>query len=220
MPKNKRQKHARLTHLPNVTHSNAGDLRPSEDYPWNKACVEGMPTVLELGCGKGEHSLAFAAANPQRRYVGVDRKSHRLCVGAERAIAEKLDNVHFLRSRIENIPAFFTEQSIREIWLTFPDPHPKNRTRKHRLSAAPFLEMYARLLTPDGTVHLKTDSALLFSFTQDTVERWGGRVLAAWDDIHALEPPVIGAATVVSAYDRLAQSRGLAVKYMVFQLSR
>jgi hypothetical protein len=31
--------------------------------------------VLELGCGKGEHSLAFAATNPDILYMGVDRKS-------------------------------------------------------------------------------------------------------------------------------------------------
>ncbi len=220
MPKNKRQKHERLTHLPNVTLAELGESRPPEDHPWYGAFGEGMETILELGCGKGEHSLAFGAANPKRRYVAVDRKSHRLCVGAERAIAEKIDNVHFLRSRIEDIPAFFAEHTIREIWLTFPDPHPKHRTRKCRLSATPFLEIYARLLTPDGSVHLKTDSDPLFAFTQDSVARWGGRVIAACDDLHAPEHSSIGAATVVSAYDRLAQSRGLAVKYMAFTLRR
>lgn len=220
MPKNKRQKYERLTCLPNVTLAEVGESRPPGEYPWCGTCVDGMPTVLELGCGKAEHSLAFGAANPKRRYVAVDRKSHRLCVGAERAIAEKIDNVYFLRSRIEDIPAFFAAHTIREIWLAFPDPHPKNRNRNRRLSATPFLEIYARLLSPDGTVHLKTDSDLLFAFTQDSVARWGGRVLAACDDIHAPDHPAIGAATVVSAYDRLARSRGLAVKYMAFRLRR
>ena len=220
MPKNKRQKYERLKRLPNVTFFNLGESRPPEDYPWNKACVEGMEAVLELGCGKAEHSLAFAAVNPKRCYVGVDRKSHRLCVGAERALAEKIDNVHFLRSPIEAIPACFAKQSIREIWLTFPDPHPKHRTRKCRLSAAPFLDIYARLLTLDGIVHLKTDSNPLFTFTQDAVARWGGRVIATCDDIHAPDYPAMGAAEVISAYDRSAQSQGRPVKYMAFKLSR
>ena len=34
--------------------------------------------------------------------------------------AEGLENVHFLRSRIERIREFFVEHSIHQIWLPFP----------------------------------------------------------------------------------------------------
>ena len=63
--------------------------------------------VLELGCGKGEHSLGFAAVNPGKLYLGIDSKSHRICVGAEKAMAQGLENVMFLQVRIERIQDFF-----------------------------------------------------------------------------------------------------------------
>jgi len=178
-----------------------------------------MKRVIELGCGKGEHSLAFAAANIDTLCVGVDYKSHRLCVGAEKAIAKGLDNVYFLRARIENLESFFIKQSIDEIWLTFPDPHPKHRKSKFRLTAPPFLETYAKLLISGGNVNLKTDSDLLFDYTRKTVVRWGGHVVSVLDDLHETGEGTVGARDVVSAFELAARSQGATIKYMAFQLN-
>jgi tRNA (guanine-N7-)-methyltransferase len=219
MPKNKRHKYERVKHLPNVTFSVFGESPPPRSYPWYQGRFEGMQTVLELGCGKGEHSLAFAAADSRKLCVGVDCKSHRMCVGAEQAIAAGLDNVHFLRAWIERIGEFFVGHSIHEIWLPFPDPHPKHRSEKCRLSAASFLDVYATLLVPGGTVHLKTDSRQLFDYTRQSVDRWGGHVLTASENIHGDCGRSIGARDVASAYETAARSRGKTIKYLAFNLT-
>ena len=109
MPKNKLLKYERVKRLPNVTFSVFGESPSPWSYPWYDERYADMEKVLELGCGKGEYSLAFAAANSRQFCVGVDCKSHRMCVGAEKAIADGLDNVHFLRARIERIMEFFVE---------------------------------------------------------------------------------------------------------------
>lgn len=219
MPKNKRQKYERVRQLPNVTINDSDSSISPGPYPWDAHRYDGMPRILELGCGKGEHSLAFAAARPGTLCVGVDRKSHRLCVGAETALARGLGNVQFLRARIESIDACFAGRSIDEIWLTFPDPHPKLRTRNLRLTAPPFLEVYAKLLVPGGRVNLKTDSDLLFDFTGEAVDRWGGRIFAAAADLHAAEDGGLGAREVVSAFEQAARARGKTIKYLAFQLN-
>ncbi len=217
--KNKLYKYERVKHLPNVTFSVFGESSSPYSYPWYRERYAGMQKVLELGCGKGEYSLAFAAANPHKLCVGIDCKSHRICVGAEKAIARGLDNVHFLRARIEHIRDFFVGHSIHEIWLTFPDPHPKNRAVKCRLSAASFLSAYANLLMPGGNVYLKTDSNLLYDYTRKSVEGWGGRVVAASDNIDGSDFGVLGVRGVVSAYEDAARSRGKTIKYMAFKLN-
>ena len=219
MPKNKLLKYERVKRLTNVTFSVFGESPPPRSYPWYDERYQGMERVLELGCGKGEYSLVFAAANPRKLCVGIDAKSHRICVGAEQAIAQGLENVHFLRARIERIEDFFLEHSIHEIWLTFPDPHPKHRAIKSRLSASPFLDAYANLLIPGGTVYLKTDSNLLYDYTRESVKRWGGREIAQSDTDHGTGCRASGAGEVVSAYEHAARSRGAAIKFMVFQLS-
>ncbi len=221
MPKNKRQKYQRVNDLPNVTVTewNSSPSPAPAEYPWTANRYDGMRRILELGCGKGEHSLAFAAADPDTLCIGVDRKSHRICVGAEAAIAMGLDNVQFLRARIEGLDAFFTKQSIDDIWLTFPDPHPKLRTRHLRLSAPAFLDTYARLLKPMGRVHLKTDSDRLFDYTLESVDRWGGRVVVASNDLHAMDNDRIGARGVVSAFEHAARLQGETINYLAFELN-
>jgi len=219
MPKNKLLKYERVKRLPNVTFSVIGKSPSPGSYPWCAERYQGMQKMLELGCGKGEYSLAIAAANSRKLCVGIDRKSHRMCVGAEKAIARGLDNVHFLQARIERIGEFFLEQSIHAIWLTFPDPHPKNRAIKSRLTAAPFLDAYANLLLPGGTVYMKTDSNLLYDYTRESVRRWGGREITKSDTIHGTDCSPFGAREPVSAYEHAAQSRGATIHFMAFELN-
>lgn len=218
MPKNKRHKYERVKQLPNVIMPADSEPLPTCSYPWHADRFTSMPTVLELGCGKGEHSLAFAADNPKTLFVGVDYKSHRLCVGAEQAAARGLENLFFLRVRVEHIRAFFLQQSIDAIWLTFPDPHIKQRKAKCRLSADPFLEIYADLLVPGGSVYLKTDSGPLFQFTRQAVRRRGGHIQLDCDNIHGNDRSLPGGSTVVSAYEKAAVSQGATIKLLAFQL--
>ena len=208
MPKNKRQKYERVRHLPNVTIMDADEVPFPEAYPWDRVWAAGSQTILELGCGKGEYSLALAAANPNDQFVGVDYKSHRICVGAEKALAGGVGNVHFLRTRVERLHEFFRPHSIHAIWLTFPDPHLKHRKAKCRLTAAPFLDLYAAILVPGGLVHLRTDCSRLYRYTRETVLQWGGQIVASSKDIHGRFLASVKTETVRSAYEEAALSRG------------
>ncbi len=217
MPKTKNRKYERVRHLSNVIIP--GPESPPGPYPWNTPPFVAMGKILELGCGKGEHSLAFAQARPDRVCIGVDRKSYRLCEGGENGLALGLENLFFLRTEIKDIHDFFEDHSISEIWLTFPDPHPKQREIKHRLTSSRFMAAYARLLVPGGRVHLKTDSDLMYAYTRDGVAYWGGRIV---DDVQDLQPATgtgAGAGQVVSTFEAKARSRGETIKYLEFTLN-
>ena len=41
------------------------------------------PIVLELGCGKGEYTVALAERDPQRNFIGIDIKGARMWRGAK-----------------------------------------------------------------------------------------------------------------------------------------
>ncbi|MCG8686172.1 MAG: tRNA (guanosine(46)-N7)-methyltransferase TrmB [Desulfobacterales bacterium] len=216
MPKVKKQRYERVKTLHNVFTPDENE--PDASYPWNASQYTGKKIILELGCGKGEHSLGFAGDDPDCLCIGVDLKSHRLCVGAEKAIAQGIDNVLFLRVRIEHISTFFQQDSIHGIWLTFPDPHPKQRSIKHRLSSPNFLNQYARLLLPGGKVHLKTDSNLLYTYTRQSVIDWGGQILSDSNDLHGEKKPK-GAGQIVSTFETKALARGKTIKYLSFTLN-
>ena len=53
------------------------------DHPlkgnWNRDFFRNdNPIVLELGCGKGEYTVALAQRDPQRNYIGIDIKGARM----------------------------------------------------------------------------------------------------------------------------------------------
>lgn len=129
------------------------------------------PIVLELGCGRGEYTVALGKANPGKNFIGVDIKGARMWRGAKTATQENLANIGFLRTRIEFINSFFAKGEVSEIWITFPDPQLKAARAKKRLTSPIFLEYYAQFLMPDGVIHLKTDSQELHAYTKEVVRQ-------------------------------------------------
>ncbi len=139
-------------------------------------------TVLELGCGKGEYTIALAERHPERNYIGVDIKGARLWKGAKYATEHRLPNVAFLRTRVEFITAFFAPGEVSEVWLTFSDP--QYRSENSRLCSPLFLERYRSFLRPGGVVHLKTDSRFLHEYARAVCAVNGLRVLACTTDLY------------------------------------
>jgi len=175
------------------------------------------PIVLELGCGKGEYTVALAERDPSRNYIGIDIKGARMWRGAKTATERGMANVGFLRTRIEFINSIFDEGEVDEIWITFPDPQLKTRRAKKRLTSPLFLESYAQLLRPDGCIHLKTDSKHLYGYTCEVVRRFGLRCLAANDDIYGsgYADEVL---SVKTAYEQQFLRMGLPITYIRFSL--
>ncbi|HNT50655.1 MAG TPA: tRNA (guanosine(46)-N7)-methyltransferase TrmB [Cyclobacteriaceae bacterium] len=123
------------------------------------------PITLELACGRGEYSVGMAKLFPDRNFIGVDKKGDRLWKGSTWAVEDQLNNVAFLRTEILFIESFIESGEVDEIWLTFPDPRPKLRDAKRRLSSSRYIDMYKKLLRPGGYFRFKTDNTDLFNFT-------------------------------------------------------
>src|ERR1035437_977864 len=73
---------------------------------WHKEFFKNEnPIVLELGCGKGEYTIGLAQRFPDKNFIGVDIKGNRIWTGARTAVDEKMNNVAFVRTRIDFIEA-------------------------------------------------------------------------------------------------------------------
>jgi len=155
---------------------------------WNERFFDRpRPIVLELGCGKGEYTTGLAARFDTRNYIGVDIKGNRMWKGARRALEENLKNVAFLRTRIEFINRLFAPGEVDEIWITFPDPQQKKAAK--RLTSSGFLSLYRQILRSGGTIHLKTDSRLLYDYTLALLHKSGISPIMATDDLYQKEAP-------------------------------
>lgn len=151
-------------------------VEPTKDFfneikgQWHlKVFAEQQPIVLELGCGKGEYTLGLAKVFPNRNYIGVDIKGDRLWVGSGIALREGIQNAAFLRTQIQLLEKFFRKGEVDEIWVTFPDPRPKIKDEKRRLTSPRFLSIYQNLLRKDGWLKLKTDNTDLFNYTLELI---------------------------------------------------
>ncbi len=156
---------------------------------WAQRFGNGRPLVLELGCGKGEYTIALAERDPERNYIGVDIKGARLWKGAKYATEHRLPNVAFLRTRVEFITAFFAPGEVSEVWLTFSDP--QYRSENSRLCSPLFLERYRSFLVPGGVVHLKTDSRFLHEYALAVCRANGLRILACTSDLYGKACPAV-----------------------------
>lgn len=175
------------------------------------------PIVLELGCGKGEYTVGMAVRYPEKNFIGIDIKGSRMWRGARDALQRKLDNVAFLRTRIEFTGSFFAAGEVDEIWLTFPDPQLKKKREKKRLSGPIFLNLYRHYLKDDGLVHLKTDSRELYDYSLSVVEANGLPVISSVTDLYeGLDGDQI--LSIRTYYEEIFLSKGIPITYLAFRL--
>ena len=177
------------------------------------------PIVLELGCGKGEYTVELAKLYPDTNFIGVDIKGARMWTGATMALNQGLKNVAFLRTNIEIIDRFFQKDEVSEIWLTFSDPQMKNPRK--RLSSTFFLERYRKFLVNNGTIHLKTDSNFLFTYTTYMVGHNKLPLLFHTTDLYhkeGIDDTTKQILSIQTYYEKMWIERGLNIKYMKFSL--
>jgi tRNA (guanine-N7-)-methyltransferase len=173
--------------------------------------------VLELGCGKGEYAVNLGRDYPNKNFIGIDIKGARLWKGAKITDQENLQNIRFLRTRIEFLGHFFAENEVAEIWITFPDPQRKKRRRKKRLTHTSFLKVYQHILKPGGIVHLKTDSLFLHKYTKEVIAENELNILAESDNLYH-SPLYKDELTIKTHYEALFLEGNPTITYLKFQL--
>ena len=184
---------------------------------WKDFFNNDHPITLELACGKGEYTLGLAQMHAHRNFIGIDQKGNRIWVGAKKALQQGLNNVAFLRIQIDGINNFFAAGEVDEIWITFPDPQLRLSKDKKRLTHPKFLRMYQQLLKPGGIIHLKTDSPVLYNFTQRVIELYGCTVLEQTDNVYAqadLKPEL----SIKTHYEGLDIAGSNRIHYISFTL--
>jgi tRNA (guanine-N7-)-methyltransferase len=176
------------------------------------------PLVLELGCGKGEYSVALAQKYPNKNFIGVDIKGARFWRGAKTAIEENIPNVAFLRTQIELIDHAFANNEVDEIWITFPDPQIKYKRTKHRMTNAVFLERYKQILKPDGVMNLKTDSEFMHGYTLGLLHGAGHEVLYANHNVYKQEGSPEEVTSIQTFYESQYLEKNKPITYIKFKI--
>ena len=188
---------------------------------WNDLYFKNSnPITVELACGRGEYSVHLAEQFPNKNFIGVDVKGDRLWKGSTWAVERDLKNVGFLRADILGLATFFDKDEIGEIWITFPDPRPRKRDIKRRLTSSRYLSIYKSLIKEDGWVRFKTDNTDLFNFTLDELNSRNDVLeLRYTDDLynHELRPECFD---IKTRYEEMFTAVGEKIKYLRFKFDQ
>jgi tRNA (guanine-N7-)-methyltransferase len=184
---------------------------------WGSFFEKNQPLTLELACGKGEYAVGLGTMFPNRNFLGVDVKGNRLFIGAKKALQVPLTNVGFMRAQIDGIETYFAPGEVQEIWLTFPDPQLRKSRAKKRLTHPKFLKKYQQFLISGGIIHLKTDSPVLFRFTNEVIARCGCECIKKYDNVYAQagEPELL---LIKTHYEGLDIAASGCIFYLQFRL--
>lgn len=163
--------------------------------------------VLEVGAGTGLFSLELAKQASNDFLVAMDVKADRLQTGARQAEKEHVTNLQFLRARADLLEELFMPHTLKTIWITFPDPFPKKRSAKHRLTHPKFLQMYKHLLKPDGQLCFKTDAHNLFDWSLEQLVAEGWKIEELSFDLH--ESSLSDSYKAMTTYETRFNAEGL-----------
>ena len=172
----------------------------------------GRPLHLEIGCGKGNFACAMAQKHPQTDWIAMERVADVCCVALEKAVASaserERDNLRFLIGDARMLEEWMKPASVDCIYLNFSDPWPKKGHAKRRLTHASFLEIYRKLLKPDGILKLKTDNAGLFASSLEQFALCNMEILWQTDDLHASDR---AADNVMTEYEKNFSDQGMPI---------
>ena len=165
---------------------------------------------VELGCGKGRFTADCAAAAPETLLIAIERDPSALVMAMELALSRGLHNVRFILGDVGMLGEVFAPGEIGRIYLNFPDPWPKSRDAKLRLTAPNYLRRYAAALAVGGELQFKTDNTPLFDWSVGQLQAEGWALRELTHDLHAA-----GITGILTGYEAKFLAEGLKINRLV-----
>ena len=160
---------------------------------WRSLKPDASALWVEVGCGKGKFTAETAAANPDVLMIAVERCREAMVVAMEKAQSMELTNVFYIDMDVANIEEIFAGEEIDRLFINFPDPWPRKKNAKRRLTHRGFLDKYCRCVREQGEIHFKTDNAPLFEYSLEEFAACGLEVKHLTRNLH--EHGIVGIMT-------------------------
>ena len=151
---------------------------------WKSLKPDATALWVEVGCGKGKFTAETAQANPDVLLIAVERCREAMVVAMEKAKSLGLTNVFYIDMDVAAIEDIFAAGEIDRLFINFPDPWPRKKNAKRRLTHCSFLDKYCRVVRENGEIHFKTDNAPLFEYSVEEFAACGLEVKNLTRDLH------------------------------------
>ena len=117
----------------------------------------GNSVCLEIGCGRGDLAVSFGPAHLDINLIAIDIHTRGIANILQGIEKQSLTNSRVVEGDVLVLLKRFTDASLTEVWVFFPDPWPKPREQRRRLMRPDVVQELARVLKPGGVLRLATD---------------------------------------------------------------
>lgn len=162
-----------------LTHERQRVLLPTVSVPSDGplASWRGAPLVVEIGCGHGAATLAYAEHHRGHDVIAVDVHLPGLVRLAAALQDRGIGSVRLHHGDAVPLLERVAHSSLAAALLLFPDPWPKSKHVKRRFVSAQRLELVLDRLVPGGALHIATDQPSYVAFLADQVSLLPGATL-------------------------------------------
>ena len=116
------------------------------------------PVELEVGSGRGDFLIGWAAQHPDYNLIGTERKLTVMQRACHKLGKAGVRNVVMLAVDVPTLLAeYISPRTLQTVHVYFPDPWPKRRHTHRRFFHGGTPETLLRILKPGGLVHFRTD---------------------------------------------------------------
>lgn len=187
--------------------------RPERAF-WVETFGREAPFVLEVGSGRGRFLYEAGKAHPEINFIGLDIVPEIIMEALDKYSTMKdwPPHIRFISTDAALLLEVLPEGLCDEIYLPFSDPWPKRRHAKRRLTYRAFLDIYARLLAPEGRVIYKTDHADFYRWSRKSFLDAGWRIIDENPDLYGGEPP---ADNIPTEYERRYHKKGTPIGRLI-----
>jgi tRNA (guanine-N7-)-methyltransferase len=180
---------------------------------WGHYFAADNPLHIEIGMGQGRFLYAAALSHPEHNYLGLEKRAEPLMLLLKQMQEPPPANLRILRTEAALLPEIFAPGEVDTLYLFFPDPWPKSRHAKRRLTSPAFVEVYQRILKPAGRLIFKTDGAAFYHWSCEIFKQAGWRLAAASEDWP------LRAGETITNYEQRFRDLGQQIYYAEFAVS-
>jgi tRNA (guanine-N7-)-methyltransferase len=169
-----------------------------------------QPVCVEYCSGNGAWIAHRAQQNPQVNWVAVEKKFARARKIWSKIKNLQLDNLivlcgegHFATQ------CYFPQNSIKEVFINFPDPWPKRRHAGNRLIQPAFTQQLHRVLEQQALLNFVTDDAAYSSWFISVMQAHGKFQSLYGPPFYTIEQPEYGS----SYFEELWRSKARTIRY-------
>ena len=171
------------------------------------------PVYIEIGMGMGDFICESAFLNPGIFYIGLEREETCVARAIKKAQEKELENFRVMLKDADLLEELFDQNSVDLIYLHFPDPWPKKRNHKRRLTYMPFLKKYEKILKDQGIIVFKTDNEAFYDDSLEYFSQSSFRLLEADRNYYVEGEPM-------TAYQEKFVAEGKPIFYAKYKIDK